>query len=61
MPERPPPPQDLCPRCGGLLTRGPRGGLCPRCLLNLGLDADPTEEEPVPVPPGEPEDADPGA
>src|SRR4029077_5893793 len=37
---RPMPTEHSCPRCGSRRRRGAPAGLCPQCLLRLGLGAD---------------------
>jgi hypothetical protein len=53
MPGAPSEPQDRCPRCGAPLSLVP-GATCARCLLALGLGADPPPAPPARVEPDAP-------
>lgn len=55
MPGDPSEPQDRCPRCGASLSLVPVAP-CARCLLALGLEADPTPGAAARVEPRRPTD-----
>jgi hypothetical protein len=56
MPGDPSEPQDRCPRCGASLSLVP-GAPCARCLLALGLEADPPPGPAARVEPDAPPEA----
>ncbi|HSD27982.1 MAG TPA: hypothetical protein VLL75_11815, partial [Vicinamibacteria bacterium] len=56
MPGAPSEPQDRCPRCGASLSLVP-GAHCARCLLALGLEAEPAPPAPARREPDAPPEA----